>query len=160
MRGCHLLLLALWALLISAQELVPTATVESLQGDLMIQEWMRELRRVKRAPTRNFQPIVVVLPGFDASRASPYYKDLLYPEPLRRRRAKRARYCPILGGAGARCLRLQTTQQSPEDVASDSGDDRFDSSGAVVLSTNGTGRCVVSADQASHFCGMDGEGKR
>ncbi|ETN76803.1 hypothetical protein NECAME_11414 [Necator americanus] len=115
MNGPHLLLLALWALAISAQvlgnlelyvnlertdsvqELVPTTAVDDLQGDLQIQEWMRELRRVKRAPTRNVQPVVVVLPGFDATRASTYYQDVLYPEPLRRRRAKRARYCPILG---------------------------------------------------------------
>ncbi|KAK6029996.1 fibronectin type III domain protein, partial [Ostertagia ostertagi] len=67
----HLLLLALWALVLSAQELVPTATVDDLQGDLQIQEWMRELRRVKRAPTRNVHPIVVVLPGFDAALSSP-----------------------------------------------------------------------------------------
>ncbi|KAK6743874.1 hypothetical protein RB195_010896 [Necator americanus] len=114
MNGPHLLLLALWALAISAQELVPTTAVDDLQGDLQIQEWMRELRRVKRAPTRSefndcctvrksmrrklpdVQPVVVVLPGFDATRASTYYQDVLYPEPLRRRRAKRARYCPIL----------------------------------------------------------------
>ncbi|VDO34247.1 unnamed protein product [Haemonchus placei] len=90
----HLLLLALWTLVLSAQELVPTVTVDDLQGDLQIQEWMRELRRVKRAPTRN-----------DESR-------------------------------------------------------RYGSSAAVVLSANGTGRCVISADQASHFCGMEEEGKR
>ncbi|KIH67695.1 immunoglobulin I-set domain protein [Ancylostoma duodenale] len=114
MNRPHLLLLALWALAISAQELVPTVAVDDLQGDLQIQEWMRELRRVKRAPTRSefrecctvrksmrrklpdVQPVVVVLPGFDATRASTYYQDVLYPGPLRRRRAKRARYCPIL----------------------------------------------------------------
>ncbi|VDK61572.1 unnamed protein product [Cylicostephanus goldi] len=69
MNRPHLLLLALWALAISAQvvvyepylnrkrfaaqELVPTTAVDDLQGDLLIQEWMRELRRVKRAPTRS-----------------------------------------------------------------------------------------------------------
>ncbi|KHJ91999.1 hypothetical protein OESDEN_08123 [Oesophagostomum dentatum] len=70
MNRPHLLLLALWALAISAQvvtfekpsgpdsqhtaqELVPTTAVDDLQGDLQIQEWMRELRRVKRAPTRS-----------------------------------------------------------------------------------------------------------
>ncbi|VDM65363.1 unnamed protein product [Strongylus vulgaris] len=180
MNRPHLLLLALWALAISAQvvmvqvepylseersltaaqELVPTTAVEDLQGDLQIQEWMRELRRVKRAPTRNVQPVVVVLPGFDATRASTYYQDVLYPGPLRRRRAKRARYCPILGGPGSRC-KTKGKQKASDEVASDSDDDsaRYGSRGAVVLSANGTGRCVVSADQASHFCGMEEEGK-
>ena len=43
------------------------------------------------------QPILVVLPGFQPEKASPYFHDLMYPEPLKRRRTKRARYCPILG---------------------------------------------------------------
>lgn len=64
------------------------------------------------------------------------------------------------GGPGARC-EVRVVKQSPEDVARDSDDNpRYGSPAAVVLSANGTGRCVVSADQASHFCGMDEEGKR
>ncbi|PAV82981.1 hypothetical protein WR25_24062 [Diploscapter pachys] len=42
------------------------------------------------------QPILVVLPGFQPEKASPYFHDLMYPEPLKRRLTKRARYCPIL----------------------------------------------------------------
>ncbi|KAK5984637.1 hypothetical protein GCK32_012442, partial [Trichostrongylus colubriformis] len=80
----HLLLLALGALVLYAQELVPTVHVDDLQGDLQIQEWMRALRRVKRAPTRMSSPPI---PPPDAgkcviSKASgreicyPLYEDL------------------------------------------------------------------------------------
>uniref|UniRef100_A0A1I7U3G1 Uncharacterized protein n=1 Tax=Caenorhabditis tropicalis TaxID=1561998 RepID=A0A1I7U3G1_9PELO len=43
-----------------AQELLPSIEVESLAQDLQIQEWMRTLRRVKRAPTRS-ESIISVL---------------------------------------------------------------------------------------------------
>ncbi|KAE9414190.1 hypothetical protein Angca_002764, partial [Angiostrongylus cantonensis] len=79
------------------QKLVPTVAVESLQDDLLIQKWMRELRRVRRAPERNRQSTIVLMPRLDIGRDSPSYQDPPYPEPLKRRRAKRARYCPILG---------------------------------------------------------------
>ncbi|CAJ0947615.1 unnamed protein product, partial [Mesorhabditis belari] len=39
----------------------------SLSQDLQIQEWMRELRRVKRATAKNPQSTVAVLPGFSQS---------------------------------------------------------------------------------------------
>ncbi|VDP15194.1 unnamed protein product [Heligmosomoides polygyrus] len=132
------------------QELVPTAAVNDLQGDLQIQEWMRELRRVKRAPTRNVQPIVVVLPGFDMARASPYYQDLLYPEPLRRRRAKRARYCPILGRLPSSAVaRVDGREQQKHDLASCTGmwvvfyrDNGFDDVHAKLRSAGNISRRV------------------
>uniref|UniRef100_A0A1I7XGE8 Clip domain-containing protein n=1 Tax=Heterorhabditis bacteriophora TaxID=37862 RepID=A0A1I7XGE8_HETBA len=152
-----LLRLAFLALVVAswAQELISTHTVETLADDLQIQEWMRELRRVKRAPTRNVQPVIVVLPGFDPSKASPYFFDLHYPEPLRRHRAKRAKFCPILGGPGTRCERIVVSSSAIEDDEQDSDDTQRLST--VVLGANSTGRCVLSADRASHFCGMEEE---
>ncbi|PAV55956.1 hypothetical protein WR25_13419 [Diploscapter pachys] len=84
------------AAVLLAQEMISSSTPPSMETDLNIQDWMHALRRVKRAPTRNVQPILVVLPGFQPEKASPYFHDLMYPEPLKRRRTKRARYCPIL----------------------------------------------------------------
>ncbi|KJH47472.1 hypothetical protein DICVIV_06459 [Dictyocaulus viviparus] len=145
-------------------KLVQPISVESLDGDLLIQEWMRELRRVKRAPARNVQPMIVVLPGFNITRSLPNRQDLLYPEPLKRRRAKRARYCPILvyiWEDRKACAQLSSLNPYYAGTLSAGHQRAVAASGtAVVLRANGTGRCVISADQASHFCGMDEEGKQ
>ncbi|CAD6185909.1 unnamed protein product [Caenorhabditis auriculariae] len=119
------------------------------------------------------QPILVVLPGFDPSRASPYFQDLLYLEPLARRRVKRARYCPILGEEECEhdpprkrksSLFILTefsssfsssfrTLKNP--LQTNPGSDEAPS--VVVGAKNATGRCVLSSDRASHFCGLDEE---
>ncbi|CAJ0581112.1 unnamed protein product, partial [Mesorhabditis spiculigera] len=132
-----LLVLALAAIFASCQE-VTNEHETSLAQDLQIQEWMRELRRAKRATSKNTQLAIAVLPGFDLKKLPRELWDREFggSDPMKRRRrgrisrVKRRTFCPLL-------------------------DPRSSLPPTVVLGSNHTGRCVLSADQASHFCGVE-----
>ncbi|GMT19009.1 hypothetical protein PFISCL1PPCAC_10306, partial [Pristionchus fissidentatus] len=51
--------------------------------------------------------------------------------------------------------RRALNKRNSEDASIDSPE----SEGGVVVAKNASGRCVLSADRASHFCGLDAEGE-